>query len=625
MPYGYNGKILRVDLSNNKLSIENHEDNFYRKYVGGWGFISYYLLKELKPMIDPLSPENKLIFAAGPITGVPIAGNGRNAVGAKSPLTGGFGAGEAGGYWGAELKHAGFDAVIVEGKAEKPVYIWVYENEAEIRDAEYIWGLHTKDSQEAIRQELKDKLIRTAQIGPAGEKMVRYACIINDLTNAIGRSGMGAVMGSKNLKTVAVRGHGRTETADSEKINKMSKWLIERIRERETARKEADKTKPPYVPNGNLPIRNFRDGEFPQWPDISDAGMVAAGLATRGMATCFACPLNCKIRPTVINEPLAVDPDYAGPEYETQACLGSCCGVADPKAVLKGHELCNKYSIDSIGTGVTIAFAMECFEKGLLTEDDTGGIKLTFGNAEAMLKMIKLIGKREGIGDLLAEGTMRAAKKIGGDAWRFAVNVKGQEFPAHDPRLKRALGLGYVVSPTGADHMHNIHDTELTTDAGIANLKPLGILEPVPLENLSSEKIRMLIYHVNLRVLDNCAVMCMFAPWSPIQKAEIFRAATGWETTVWDLAKVGERAINMAKAFNLREGFTERDDWLPDRVFHPQTSGPLSKTAVDPKQLRTAKHTYYRMMGWDEKTGVPTVGKLEELGVPWVANELEIM
>ena len=622
MRYGCNCKILRVDLSRNKLSVENPEDNFYRKYVGGWGFIGYYLLKELEPMIDSLGPENKLIFATGPVTGAPIGGSGRNAVGAKSPLTGGFGVGEAGGYWGAELKHAGFDAVIVEGKAEKPVYIWVHDGEAEVRDAQHIWGLYTKDSQEAIRRELGDKLIRTAQIGPGGEKMVRYSCIINDLTNAVGRAGMGAVMGSKNLKAVAVRGHGETETADPEKLKELSKWLVMRTREQEQRRREAETEKAPYVPNGNLPIRNFRDGEFPQWQALSERGMVEAGLVKRGMPTCYACPLNCKERPEVWDGPLAVDPDYAGPEYETAASLGSCCGVGDPKAVLKGHELCNKYSIDSIGTGVTIAFAMECFENGLLTEEDTGGMQLNFGNEEAMIKMIEMIGERRGIGDLLAEGTMRAAKKIGGDAWKFAVNVKGQELPAHDPRLKRALGLGYAVSPTGADHTHNIHDTGLTSDRGLAGLKPLGILEPLPLEDLGSRKVRMLIYHVNLSVLDNCAVMCMFAPWSPIQKAEIFKAVTGWDTTIWELAKVGERAINMARAFNLREGFTEQDDWLPDRMFHPQTSGPLSKTAVDPKQLRMAKRVYYRMMGWDENTGIPTVGKFEELDIPWVAKKL---
>lgn len=616
--YGYNGKILCVNLSEDKLLIEEPSENFYRKYIGGWGIISYYLLKELKPMIDPLGPENKLIFATGPITGSPVAGGGRNAVGAKSPLTGGFGAGEAGGFFGAELKHAGFDAVIIEGKADSPVYLWIHDGEAEIRDAKRLWGLSTKESQEIIRRELGDKMIRTAQIGPAGEKKVRYSCIINDLTNAVGRGGMGAVMGSKNLKAVAVRGHGKTGLYDREKLGMLSEWLIKRVKEQEKKRVESKEKEIVYVPNGNLPIRNFRDGEFPEWTAISGEGMLRAGLVRRGMVTCYACPINCKTRP----KEGVIDPDYGGPEYETAASLGSCCGVGDPEAVLKGQELCNKYSLDSISTGVTIAFAMECFERGILTEEDTGGIKLTFGNAEAMIKMIEMIGERKGIGDLLAEGSMRAAEKIGGEAWKFAVHVKGQELPAHDPRLKRALGLGYAVSPTGADHMHNIHDTSLTSNEGISQLKSTGIIEPLPIEDLSYRKIRMLIYGVNLRVLDNCAVMCMFIPWSPIQKVEIFRAVTGWNTTLWELLKVSERVINMSRAFNIREGFTGEDDWLPKRMFQPQTSGPISKTAVNPRQLRTAKRIYYRMMGWSEDNGIPTIGKLEELDIPWVVNEL---
>jgi aldehyde:ferredoxin oxidoreductase len=239
-----------------------------------------------------------------------------------------------------------------------------------------------------------------------------------------------------------------------------------------------------------------------------------------------------------------------------------------------------------------------------------------------MLEALRMIGERKGVGDILAEGSKRAAEKIGGEAWKYAVNVKGQEIPMHDPRLKRALGLGYAVSPTGADHMHNIHDTMMANDFGLARLKPLGILESLPLEDLSSAKVRMLIYHVNLRVLDNCALLCMFAPYSPSQKVEIFKAVTGWDTTLLELSKAGERALNMARAFNMREGLTQEEDWLPPRMFQPQNGGPIPETAVDPRNLRRAKRTYYRMMGWDENTGIPTVGKLEELDIPWVAKQL---
>ncbi|GAG86433.1 unnamed protein product, partial [marine sediment metagenome] len=292
----------------------------------------------------------------------------------------------------------------------------------------------------------------------------------------------------------------------------LTRVLMETIGARASRRESGDR-RPPYVPNGNLPIRNFQDGEFPEWADVTASGMVSLGLIKRGMHTCYGCPINCKEQPLEFDDPLAPDPDYSAPEYETAASLGPCCGVGDPKAVLKGQELCNAYSIDSISTGVTIAFAMECFERGIIDEGDTGGIELKFGNGEAMLEAIRMIGERRGFGDILADGSKRAAEKIGGDAWKYAVNVKGQELPMHDPRLKRALGLGYAVSPTGADHMHNIHDTMMVSEVGVARMKPLGILESLPLEDLSSRKVRMLIYHVNLRVLDNCALMCMFVPW----------------------------------------------------------------------------------------------------------------
>jgi len=616
MSKGYTGKILRVDLSNRNITEQTHGETFYRRYVGGWGIIGYHLLKELPPMINPLGPENKLVFAAGPITGVPLPGNGRNAVGAKSPLTGGFGVGEAGGYWGAELKLAGLDGLIFEGRSENPVYLWLKDGEAELRDAEHLWGTYTKETQEQIRKELEDDGIKVTSIGPGGENKVLYACIINDLTNAVGRSGLGAVMGSKNLKAVAVRGSGIVEVADREKVRELTQSMIEQARTRTRP------SRPFTASYGNLPTRNFQDGEFPEWEHISSSGMVSLGLLEEGMHTCYGCPINCKEKPIEFDGSLSPDPNYGGPEYETAASLGPCCGVGDPKVVLKGQELCNAYSIDSISAGVTIAFAMECFERGIIDKEDTDGLELEFGNGTAMLEAIKMIGERRGLGDLLADGSKKAAEEIGGVAWKYAVNTKGQEFPMHDPRLKRALGVGYAVSPTGADHMHNMHDQMVAFEGGIANLKPMGILEPLPLEDLSSKKVRTLIYFVNLRVLDNCSVICMFPPWSPIQKVELFKAVTGWDTSLWELAKVGERAINMARAFNMREGLTEKEDWLPPRMFQTQNGGPIQDTAVDPRELRKAKKTYYRMMGWDDDTGVPTVGKLEELDVSWVAKHL---
>lgn len=617
--YGYNGRILRVNLSNGKVWVETKDERFYRTYLGGWGFIAYYLLKETKPGIEPLTSENKLIIACGPVTGVSIAGSGRNAVGAKSPLTYGFGASEGGGFFGAELKRAGFDCLVIEGEAESPVYLWIHDGEAELKDAKYIWGMHIADSQHAIREELNDRLVRTAQIGPGGENLVRYACVINDLRHALGRTGMGAVMGSKKLKAVAVRGHKNIKVADLQKIRAMAKEMTDRMMSKPKGAGGVDwglgsgSWMVPHVLSGNLPTRNFRDGLFPN-PEAISAQTIRDTVMVR-MESCYACPVRCK-KVVKVDEPWKVDPIYGGPEYETLAAFGSNCGIDDLKAICKANELCQRYTIDTISTGATIAFAMECFENGILTDEDTGGIKLNFGNAEAMLKMVELIGERKGIGDLLAEGTKRASKKLGKRAEKYAVQVKGQEVPMHEPRLKRGLGLGYAVSPTGADHIHNIHD------AVPLNNKPLGILDPVPVGDLGPDKVRLLIYNVYWAVLDNCLVMCSLrVPWSYDQKLEIVKSVTGWNTTSWELMKVAERTINMARIFNVREGLTTKDDWLPDRFFHPQTSGSLSEVALDPRKFEEAKRIYYRMMCWNEHTGVPSKGKLEELGIGWVRSD----
>jgi aldehyde:ferredoxin oxidoreductase len=623
LAFGYIGKILRVDLSREKISIESPGDVFYRRYIGGEGFVAYFLLKELKPGVDPLGPENKLIFAAGPLTGTSVPGSGRNSVGAKSPLTGGFGEAEVGGHWGAELKHAGFDAIIFEGKAENPAYLWVHDGEAEIRDAGHLWGKDTGDAQRIIREEFGDKLIRVAQIGLGGERLVRYACVINDRRDAAGRTGMGAVMGSKNLKAVAVKGHEKGKVADGEKLKELARWLVKILKDDPRVRRFSQlgtggDVMEAFVSLGNLPIRNFRDGDFPNALAL-DPRTIKDTISI-GMESCYACPVNCK-KVVKVEEPWRVDPIYGGPEYEALAALGSNCGVDDLKAVCKANEICNRYSLDVISTGVTIGFAMECYEKGILTDIDTGGVKLDFGNAQAMVQMIEMIGKREGLGDVLAEGVRMAAEKIRKGSKRFAMHVKGQEFPMHEPRFYRVRGLGYAVSPTGAEHMCNMNDRVASTPRGVESLAPLGILETVPFEDLGPRKVRALIYYVDWRVLENCLLMCYFLPWNYIQTTEIVRAVTGWNTTLWELMKVGERITTMARAFNVREGFTKNDDWLPERCFHPKTSGALSKTAVDSAELEKARSIYYEMMGWD-KNGVPTTTKLEELDVAWVAQML---
>lgn len=616
MAYGYNGKILRVNLSSQEMVVEEPDDVFYRRYMGGRGFIGYYLLKELDPKVDPLSPDNKLIFATGVITGGRIGGSGRNSVGAKSPLTNGYGEAEAGGYWGQELKRTGYDGIIFEGKSDKPVYLWISDKGPELRDAGHLWGKTTLETEKALQVELDEKNIRTALIGPAGENLVRLACILNDVTHAYGRSGMGAVMGSKNLKGIAVRGKQPAAVADSAKTKELNKWAGENYGKGFQEFGTAGGV-PGLSASGGLPTRNFREGSFEGADAISGRTMTETILTKTG--TCYSCPVRCK-RVVEVDEPYKVDPAYGGPEYETIGALGSCCGVDSLAAIAKGNELCNAYSLDTIGTGTTIAFAMECFENGIITEKDTDGIELKFGNADAMVKMVEKIAKREGIGDILAEGCKLAAEKFGNGASEFAMHVKGQEFPMHEPRWKQGMGLGYVVSPTGADHMQSIHDGGSGEHPG--GLLRLGVLEGLPANDLSSGKVRMFMYQQHWNSFGNCAGLCVFLPYSYNQQAEIVQAITGWDVTTWELMKVGERGTTLARAFNVLAGLTREDDNFPKRMHEGFTSGPLEGVVVGEDRLEDAKSIYYEMMGWDKETGVPTRGRLQELGIEWVADLL---
>ena len=613
---GYNGKVLRVNLSNEKVAIEKIDDSFCRRYLGGAGFIAYYLLSETNSGIDPLSPENRLIFALGPLTGLSLAGCARHTVGAKSPLTGGIAKAEVGEYWGSQLKRAGFDVLIIEGKAERPVYLWIYNGKVEIKDAAHLWGKRTKETQETIRSELGDAKIRVAMIGPGGENLVKYACIMNGLADAAGRGGMGAVMGSKNLKAVAVRGDSMPPINNNDGVKKLNRWFKENMN---LLKSFSDfGTGGPmnrFEKLGNLPVRNFRDSGFPNVDKITPQTLKETIRV--GMEGCFACPVRCK-KVVECQEPYQVDRAYGGPEYETLGSLGSACGIDDLKAIAKGNEMCNAYSLDTISTGMSIAFAMECFENGLLTSDDTNGIELVFGNADAMLKTIDLIARREGIGDMLAEGVARAAEKIGKGAEAFAMHVKKLEFPMHEPRLSKSLGLGYMVNPHGADHMDSLIDMFFSAFTEEPNVVipdgiPLG-LEPAPFYDIGSRKVVLFKAFQSKRIIADSLVFCHFLPYSYLQLAELTSAVTGWDTSVMELFRMSERILTMCRLFNIREGFTADHDKLPSRSFEPTRGGPLADRSLNVEEMERAKHYYYYLMGWNEN-GIPMTEKLEELGI----------
>ena len=618
MPTAYNGRILHVDLGEGRWWQEEVSDALYRRYLGGSALASYFMLRDIPAHANPLGPENKLIFMTSVTNGLPLSGCNRYTAAGKSPLTGGFGEAEAGGYWGPELKRTGFDGIIIHGQAEKPVYLYVHDGECEIRDAGAYWGKLSGEVQDGLLEEIGDKRIRVLQTGVGGENLVRYAAIVNELRHFHGRSGLGAVMGSKRLKAIVVRGRERVAPTNKEGAKEVVQWF------RDNYDQEADGMHR-YGTSGGvigldldgiLPTHNFRDGSFAEAKAISGQTMANTILVNRG--TCFSCAVACK-REVEIQE-RGVSPKYGGMEYEVIGALGSLCGVGDLAAVAEGSQLVNQYVLDGISTGVAIAFAMECYEQGILTTAETDGIDLTWGNADAMLQMIHKIGRREGIGDLLAEGVKRAADMLGQGTAAFANHVKGQELPMHEPRGKVGLGLAYAISPTGADHMEAIHDPTFegfgSMDSGFA---PLGLLEPVDRMDLGPKKVRAFFYAQQVWSLYNCVGMCDFVgmPIGSLKLAELcdfINAATGWDMSLFELLKVGERANTMARIFNNREGFTATDDTLPPRLFKGLNNGKLQGVAIDPEELHKSLQIYYGMCGWDAD-GVPTAAHLAELNL----------
>lgn len=622
MGKGYNGRILRVDLSTRQITVEEPEEGVYRRYLGGGSLSLYYMLREMKPGTDPFGPDNLLCLMTSPTNGLPLSGLNRYTAAGKSPLTNGFGESEAGGWWGPELKAAGFDGVIVRGVSPNPVYLWIGDGKAELRDATKYWGKMADEVQDGLESEVGDKRIRVLQTGIAGEKRVRYAAIVNQLKHFHGRCGLGAVMGAKRLKAVVVRGRSKPEIADPEGAKQVLKWFQDHY-DRDTDTRHLWGTAgiaPSLDRDGILPTRNFREGTFEQAREIS--GQTMANTILTGRGTCYACAVACK-REVEVPE-LGVTPKFGGPEYETLAAHGSLTGVGDLKQLALANQLLGQYVLDSISTGVCIAFAMECFENGLLTKADTGGMELRFGDEKVVIDLIHKIGRREGIGDLLGEGVMRAAAKIGRGADRFAMHTKGQELPMHEPRGKRGLALAYATSAIGADHMKAPHDPfyESLDAEGHSSLAALGLLEPVDRMDLGPAKVRAYHYSQKVWSLYDAVGMCKFVgvPIGALaldKLVEYVQAVTGWNASLWELLKIAERSEAMARLYNCREGFTPADDILPERMFEGLANGPLKGKAIDRGELQQALRTYYQMQSWDEESGRPTPARLAELGLSW--------
>ena len=612
-------KTLRVNLSSRTWSIEEPDEVWLRTYLGGRAFGAYHLLREVPAGADPLGGENKIIIACGVLTYTKLSGASRYSVMAKSPLTGGFGEAEAGGWWGPELVSAGFNAIILEGLASAPVYLLIKDGALQILDAAPIWGKGNKDTHDWLLA--THGKMRSLQIGPAGEQQVRYATLVNEIRHVHGRCGLGAVMGSKKVKAIVCQGSSEKYIANPSAFEVLREWHNKYLLESFYGKFFREHGTPSGFEYqnvmGSLPTRNFNQDTFEKAAEIGSKKLEDDHI--RGHATCYGCVLRCKPVCHMNGDP-TVDPALGGPEYETMAALGSCCGITDMPTVVKANALATDLGLDSISLGGTIAFAMECFEKGLLKASDCDGLELCFGNSATLLELIPKIARREGIGNLLAEGSLRAAQHIGGDALKLAQHVKGQELPMHDPRTKMTQALAFSVNPAGADHNTSGFD-DMYSKKGLflATAAPLGILSPVDETSLGLEKVRLYTYLSTERSLYNCLLLCIFVgtPTTTLtlnKLAEITQAVTGWDISTWELMKIGERALTLARLFNLKHGITARDDRLPERMFTAIGSGPKVGRVVNKKELEDAKKTYYGMMGWDEN-GIPTLAKLAELGI----------
>jgi len=632
MNFGYTGRILHVDLTNHSIDVEEQDDSFYQSYLGGRGIGYHYLMKMVPSRIDPLSPENILVLATGVMTGCPLAASCRFAVVGKSPLTGTAAESEAAGFFGPELKKAGFDAIVFRGRSETPVYLWVNDNKTEIKDATHIYQLGAREVEDAIRDEMGSSNIRVAQTGLAGINQVLFANITNNLGHFNGRNGFGALMGSKNLRAVAALGSDKIRFFDREFLKRTAKDFAKSFRDNplgEALYTYGTTNFPKLLSDaGALPVDNFRRSALDDANPVS--GDTYNKLLLKKRRGCYRCPIQCK-RGIALDDPkYGIDSRYGGPEYETISALGTNLNIVDLKAIAKGNEICNRYCMDTISAGMTIALACECFQEGIISKEDTGGLQLRFGDADLMIQLLELIARREGFGDVLAEGSARLAKRWGVEGQPCNLSVKGQELSMHDPRVKVGVGLGFAVSTYGADHMTAVHDPFISDENSPAfkSIKALGIDKALPATEITIEKVRNYTQLEKLWRMMDALGLCVFgyAPRGVIPlevMVQALNAITGWNTSIDELLIAAERGSMLARAFNSREGFSIKDDRLPKRLFNPKPDGPDSgKKIFEEDDFNKAIALYYEMIDCEPETGKPRQGKLIELGLDWVEELL---
>jgi len=624
---GYSGAFLHVNLTHKSLKKGPIDEKLAQEYLGGAGFCSRILYDKIKPGINPLGPENVLMFSTGPLTGTLFPQASRYIVAAKSPLTDIWGESHAAGHWGPELKFAGCDGIIIEGQSSGPVYLAIDDEHLEIRSAEHLWGKTCYKTDDILKEEWEDSQVKVASIGPAGENLVRYASIMNDRDRCAARSGLGAVMGSKKLKAIVVRGSKDIEVADTEGYLNLIVELHGKMLAHPFTENRAKYGTTSLVELmqeiGRLPTYNMRQGIFDEYEKISGE-TIRRNYLIKARA-CFACLQRCGRYTAVKEGPYA----YVGgsPEFETQCCLGSRCGISHTEAVLYAHYLCNAYGLDGISTGATISWAMECYDLGILTKRDTDGIDLSWGNHEALIQLIPMIARREGFGNLLAEGSYRASQKIGRGADKYVMHVKKQEIAAQESRAQKSMGLAAATAARGADHLY-----------GFPVLDEVGFEDTIR-ERFGDKYLPEISDRLNPKykgfmvkecedfmVVVESVGVCKYGTQIPPvfyyeDIAKALQTTTGMKISEKELRFIGERIVNLNRAFNAREGISSKDDTLPDRLTsEPAPKGPAKGHVVE---LSEMLEEYYELRGWSKKNGLPTKRKLMELGLMDVAMDLE--
>jgi len=611
---GYLGKILYVNLSRKDAVVKNLDLEVAHMYLGGRGLGVWILFNELEPRVNPLSPQNKVIFATTPLNGTEAPSFIKCSIVTKSPHTGTILMTLAGGFFAAELKFAGYDGLVIEGKAEKPTYLWIKDGNVVFKDATFLWGMTTSWAQQYICKET-DPRAQVACIGPAGENSVKYASVMLE-ERAAGRGGAGAVLGSKNLKAIAVKGSGKVKLADPEGFREAVKKILKIFASSDRLKRFGKRGTPRVIEIVNelgiLPTKNYQEGCFSAVETTINSDHHQKFVAKK--SACYRCPVACGNVTFVREGPYAGAITHRGPEYQTFWAFGPQCGNNNFEAIVAANMHCDEFGLDTISTGNCIGFAMECFEKKIITEADTDGLNLNFGNHDSMLKMIRKIAYREGLGNLLAEGVRNASMSLGKKSQEFAMQVKGLELSGYDPRGAKGMGIEYATSPRGGCHERGLVTREV-------------FCSPPPLDRFAVEGKGEMVKEVQdeMAVLDFlgfCVFVVHNADVTMANLAELYAATTGFEMTEQDLWKAGERIWNLERIFNIREGFTSKDDSLPERLLNePMPEGPSKGHVVE---LRKLLEDYYKVRGWSGE-GIPERWKLAELGLEDAARKAGVL